>query len=441
MLDAGADHDVVDAGGDQRRTEVHGLLRRSALAVDGGRGGLDRQPGLQPGVARDVPGLLADLLHAPGDHVLDLGGVDARPLDDLREARPEQLVGMRVLVIALLRVTAPDRRANSLDDHDLTALLCAHADRLRYAPDWRVNSGEDDVGEKLGIAGSGAIATGLAACATRTPGASAVGAVRRVRLARDEGDRQGVRAPRRGLRRRQHHRHDRPRRPAQRDVPRRGDRRGHRSEERAAGPARGPASDDAVISTTTSSLSVSELAAATGRPERFVGLHVFNPVPRMKLVELAYPRGGDRGDPRASHRALHRAGQGAGRRSRSRGLRRQPAALPLSLQRRGLHGGDRLAAGLDRYLHAARRGPSDGPDRPAGLHRPRRLGGDRGRDRRQRARSRCATSAPTARWGARAAADCIRPSSTCAEDPFRARSAWGSTIAVRLHLAPPPRST
>ena len=49
------------------------------------------------------------------------------------------------------------------------------------------------------------------------------------------------------------------------------------------------AADDAVLSTTTSSLSVSELAQASGHPERFVGLHVFNPVPRMKLVELAYP--------------------------------------------------------------------------------------------------------------------------------------------------------
>lgn len=47
--------------------------------------------------------------------------------------------------------------------------------------------------------------------------------------------------------------------------------------------------DDTVIGTTTSSLSVEELATASGRPERFVGLHVFNPVPRMKLVELVFP--------------------------------------------------------------------------------------------------------------------------------------------------------
>jgi 3-hydroxybutyryl-CoA dehydrogenase len=45
-----------------------------------------------------------------------------------------------------------------------------------------------------------------------------------------------------------------------------------------------------IIATTTSSLSVEELAAETGQPERFVGLHVFNPVPRMKLVELVFPQ-------------------------------------------------------------------------------------------------------------------------------------------------------
>jgi 3-hydroxybutyryl-CoA dehydrogenase len=49
------------------------------------------------------------------------------------------------------------------------------------------------------------------------------------------------------------------------------------------------ANGGAVLATTTSSLSVTELARATGRPERFVGLHVFNPVPKMELVELAFP--------------------------------------------------------------------------------------------------------------------------------------------------------
>jgi 3-hydroxybutyryl-CoA dehydrogenase len=46
---------------------------------------------------------------------------------------------------------------------------------------------------------------------------------------------------------------------------------------------------DAILASTTSSLSVERLAQASGRPERFVGLHVFNPVAKMKLVELIFP--------------------------------------------------------------------------------------------------------------------------------------------------------
>ena len=42
----------------------------------------------------------------------------------------------------------------------------------------------------------------------------------------------------------------------------------------------------AILATTTSSLSISELAAATGRPGDVVGLHFFNPAPVMKLVEI-----------------------------------------------------------------------------------------------------------------------------------------------------------
>jgi 3-hydroxyacyl-CoA dehydrogenase len=43
-----------------------------------------------------------------------------------------------------------------------------------------------------------------------------------------------------------------------------------------------------LLASTTSSLSVSELATASGRPDRFGALHVFNPVEKMKLVELAF---------------------------------------------------------------------------------------------------------------------------------------------------------
>jgi 3-hydroxybutyryl-CoA dehydrogenase len=65
---------------------------------------------------------------------------------------------------------------------------------------------------------------------------------------------------------------------------------GHKSEMLAdLGVMARAADNDAVLATTTSSLSVAELSKASGHPESFVALHVFNPVPRMKLVELAFP--------------------------------------------------------------------------------------------------------------------------------------------------------
>ena len=41
-----------------------------------------------------------------------------------------------------------------------------------------------------------------------------------------------------------------------------------------------------IFASNTSSLSITEMAVATGRPDRFVGMHFFNPVPVMKLVEV-----------------------------------------------------------------------------------------------------------------------------------------------------------
>lgn len=50
---------------------------------------------------------------------------------------------------------------------------------------------------------------------------------------------------------------------------------------------------DADLATTTSSLSVAEIAKAGGVDGRLFGLHVFNPVPRMKLVEVCFPGNGE----------------------------------------------------------------------------------------------------------------------------------------------------
>jgi 3-hydroxybutyryl-CoA dehydrogenase len=47
--------------------------------------------------------------------------------------------------------------------------------------------------------------------------------------------------------------------------------------------------ETALLASTTSALAIESLARASGAPERFFGLHVFNPVTRMELVELCFP--------------------------------------------------------------------------------------------------------------------------------------------------------
>ena len=58
---------------------------------------------------------------------------------------------------------------------------------------------------------------------------------------------------------------------------------------------------DVIIASNTSSISITKLAAVTGRPDRFIGMHFFNPVPMMALVEII--RGLQTSD--ATHAAVH----------------------------------------------------------------------------------------------------------------------------------------
>ena len=90
---------------------------------------------------------------------------------------------------------------------------------------------------------------------------------------------------------------------------------------------------DAIFASNTSSISITELMTATKRPERFIGLHFFNPVPMMKMVEVVktiatapevYDDGG---------RVRHEAGQGAGAHQRQDRVHREPAAGAVSAGR------------------------------------------------------------------------------------------------------------
>jgi 3-hydroxybutyryl-CoA dehydrogenase len=44
--------------------------------------------------------------------------------------------------------------------------------------------------------------------------------------------------------------------------------------------------DEAILATNTSSISITELGSRTSRPERFIGMHFFNPIPVLRLIEV-----------------------------------------------------------------------------------------------------------------------------------------------------------
>ena len=83
---------------------------------------------------------------------------------------------------------------------------------------------------------------------------------------------------------------------------------------------------DAIFASNTSSISVTELLTSVKRPERFIGLHFFNPVPLMKLVEVVRTIATADDVYRDRLRVRQKAGQGSGADVGQDGIHRQPAA-------------------------------------------------------------------------------------------------------------------
>src|SRR5256885_5058678 len=91
-------------------------------------------------------------------------------------------------------------------------------------------------------------------------------------------------------------------------------------------------SAEGVLASNTSSIPIGSLAAATGRPDRVIGMHFFNPVAVLKLVEIV--RGRDTSDDTADRiTQLARPREDAGGRERLPGLRLEPD--PDAVHQRG----------------------------------------------------------------------------------------------------------
>src|SRR5579859_6842410 len=128
-LDSAGDGHVAHTRLDEVGREMNGLLARSALAVNRGRGRREWKAGGQPRVASDVEALLAGLAHAAKHDVIDLARLDARAPHELLQHQRGEDDGVNVLELA---VAPADGRTDGLDDYGFTHLstpsrwLCAH---------------------------------------------------------------------------------------------------------------------------------------------------------------------------------------------------------------------------------------------------------------------------------------------------------------------------
>ena len=348
--------DVVDAGGDQRGGEVDRLLGGAALAVDGGRRGLDRQPGLEPGVAADVDRLLAELLHAAGDDVLDLGGIDPGAVDQLRvgparagsrggrpcsspspddRGRPASAPPRRSLPRALRTSRCRPLRLRSSVVSFLMRLLRLILRRRPTSSRVIVTRrmGGSAGYERPGVAGSGHDRLRARRLRDARPATVRLLARSDASAWRAEEDAQARGAQARRRRARADQGDHEPGRPRRLRPRRRGDRRGRAtprsscSRARRGGAGGRPRDHDLVA------VDRRARASAAAAPERFFGLHVFNPVARWSWSSSACRTALAERRRRARPRLVRGARQDRDRGPRPGRLRRQPAALPATCSR------------------------------------------------------------------------------------------------------------
>ena len=83
---------------------------------------------------------------------------------------------------------------------------------------------------------------------------------------------------------------------------------------------------EVILASNTSSISITKLAALTKRPDKVIGMHFFNPVPVMKLVEVIRGLATSQETFRNGARFGGEAGEDAGRGERRAGIRLEPRA-------------------------------------------------------------------------------------------------------------------
>ena len=133
----------------------------------------------------------------------------------------------------------------------------------------------------------------------------------------------------------------------------------------------------AVLASNTSSIPISSLAAVTGRPDKVIGMHFFNPVPVLELVEVISADETSDETRAAIVRLAEDLGKVPAEARDSPGFVSNRILMPFLNEAATCHGGRRRAGG-DRHHREARVRPPAGAARARRSHRARHVRGDHG---------------------------------------------------------------